>query len=133
MCYPSDLIDTEWAIIEPFFVYNNGYGNRAKYPRREIVNAVLYITKTGAQWRQLPLNFPPWKTVYSYFRRLCLNGTWTKVLNYLIELNRKKYGKLEHPSYAIIDSQSVKTTYNAENRGIDGGKKNQGSEATYCN
>ena len=86
------------------------YGNRAQYDKRLLVDAILYITKTGCQWRQLPNNFPPWQTVYSFFRRAKEKNIWEKVLHQLVESSRLDMGKSKHPTYAIIDSQSVKTT-----------------------
>ena len=125
--YPSDLNDEEWAIIKHFFEYKNGYGNRAKYTRRSMVNAILYIVKSGCQCRMLPINFAPWKTVYTYYRRLCKKGVWEKALDDLTTKKRILHGRNPDPSYAIVDSQSVKTQYSGTDRGFDGGKKNQRS------
>ena len=72
MFYPSDVTDKQWKLIKGYFEYGN-YGNRSKHEKRELVNAVFYLTRTGCQWRQLPNNFPPWKTVYSF-----LNAQKTK-------------------------------------------------------
>ena len=77
----------------------------------------------------LPSNFPPWETVYDHFNRLGQRGIWEKVLDFLNELSRKKHGRSAKPSYAIVDSQSVKTQYASEARGFDGGKK---SKKAYC-
>ena len=78
--YSSDLKDKEWETIRHYFEFSNGYGNRAIHPRRNLVNGILYVVKTGCQWRMLPKDFPPWKTVYRYFRRLSKLGVWEKVL-----------------------------------------------------
>ena len=125
--YPSDLKDKEWDRIRHFFEFRNGYGNRAVHSRRSLVNGILYVVKTGCQWRMLPKDFPPWKTVYGYFRRLSLLGVWEQVLKELVKTRRIQSGRNEHPSLLIIDSQSVKTTGKGEQRGFDGGKKNQGT------
>ena len=125
--YPSDLKDKEWDQIRHFFEFRNGYGNRAVHSRRSLVNGILYVVKTGCQWRMLPKDFPPWKTVYGYFRRLSLLGVWEQVLKELVKTRRIQSGRNEHPSLLIIDSQSVKTTGKGEQRGFDGGKKNQGT------
>ena len=117
--YPSDLTDEQWELIKPLF---SGMRNR-KWSKRELVNAVLYLVKTGCQWRQLPSDFPPVFTVHSFYRRARLNGLWDRILNYLVKLTREKAGKNPEPTYAIIDSQSVKTTSANEQRGFDGGKK----------
>ena len=118
--YPTDLSDYQWEAIEDFFVNMRTY----KWDKRELVNAALYITKTGCQWRNLPHDFPPWKTVYSFFRRASISGLWDEILEFLVEITRQVEGKQPEPTYAIIDSQSVKTVGASEQRGIDGGKKN---------
>lgn len=123
--YPSDLTDQEWALIEPFFRRPDPRGNRGKYAKRAIVNAILYVVQGGIQWRMLPKDFPPWDTVYNHFRRLNQRGVWQQALDALTQQSRRRQGKFMHPSYAIIDSQSVKTQYASDARGIDGGKKNQ--------
>ena len=132
MSYPSDLTDAEWVLIQDFFKFGK-YGNQSVHEKRLLVNAVRYITKTGCQWRQLPNDFPNWSTVHTFFRRARLKGIWEAILKKLVEKNRIKMGRNDKPSFAIVDSQSSKTTGAAENRGIDGGKKNKRSQATYCN
>ena len=121
--YPSDLTDEEWNEIQPLF---KGMRHR-KWSKRILVNAVFYVNKTGCQWRQLPKDFPPYQTVYSFFQRACKSGLWDKILQYLVRRTREKAGRNTNPSYAIIDSQSVKSVYKGEERGYDGGKKNQRS------
>lgn len=125
--YPSDLKDLEWEVIREHFEFKNGYGNRSVHSRRSLVDGILYVVKTGCQWRMLPKDFPPWQTVYGYFRRLSKLGIWEKVLADLVKLKRLKNGRNEHPSLLIIDAQSVKTTGKGEQRGFDGGKKGEGS------
>mgnify|MGYP001135829860 CR=1 FL=1 len=78
MNYPSDLSDAQWETIRPWLEYTNGYGNRRQHPLRLMINAILYRVKTGCQWRQLPHDFPNWKSVYSYDLRLCRRGAWEK-------------------------------------------------------
>ena len=124
--YSSDLKDKDWETIRHYFEFSNGYGNRAIHPRRNLVNGILYIVKTGCQWRMLPKEFPPWKTVYGYFRRLSKLGVWGKVLKDLVKIKRMKSGRNEHPSLMIVDAQSVKTAGKGEKRGFDGGKKIKG-------
>lgn len=121
MSYPSSLNDDQWSQICHLFKS----GNQAVHEKRVLVDAVLYLTKTGCQWRQLPINFPPWSTVHSFFRRARQSGTWEAVLKVLVTKARLKSGRNENPTYAVIDSQSVKTTGASEQRGIDGGKKNK--------
>jgi putative transposase len=126
MRYNTDLTDEQWAIIEPVFLAKIGkYGNRAKWERRELMNAVLYLVKTDCQWRMLPNDFPPYKTVYSFFRRMRLDGVWEQINDLLVQKVRISAGRAAKPTYALIDSQSVKTTGAALERGIDGGKKDK--------
>ena len=127
--YPSDLKDKEWEQIRQHFEYSNGYGNQAIHPRRSLVNGILYVVKTGCQWRMLPRDFPPWQTVYGYFWRLSRTGVWERVLAELVKTKRLKSGRNEHPTLLIIDAQSVKNAGKGEQRGFDGGKKNQGTKA----
>lgn len=124
MNYPSNMNDKEWQCIKNHFTYGK-YGNRSRYDKRDLVNAVFYVVKSGCQWRMLPHDFPPWKTVYSFYKRAKDRGTWERIMDDLVQKSRLKMGRSLNPSYSIIDSQSVKTTDAAESRGIDGGKKNQ--------
>ena len=117
--YPSDLTDTQWAEIEPLFSGLREY----TWPKRELMDAVLYLVKTGCQWRHLPHDFPPHSTVHSFYRRARINGLWDKILQHLVLKTREDAGRNPGPTYAIIDSQSVKTVSASEERGIDGGKK----------
>lgn len=122
MGYPSDLKDSQWEMIEGYFKFGN-YGNRSMHSKRKLVDAVFYLTKTGCQWRQLPKDFPSWNTVHSFYYRLKKKGIWEKIMNELVKKSRIQAGRKADPTYALIDSQSVKTTNKAEARGIDGGKK----------
>ena len=116
--YPTDLTDAQWSKIEALY---SGMRNR-KWSKRELTNAVLYIVKTGCQWRQLPHDFLPYQTVYSFFSRGAKSGLWEKILAHLVEKTRKDTGKSAEPHYALIDSQSVKTVADNEARSINGGK-----------
>ena len=117
--YPSDLTDAEWEIIESLIQV----GNKSEWHKRSLVEAVFYIEKTGCQWRFLPRNYPPYATVWSFFRRARDSGLWEQIKNTLVRETRKRAGRKESPTYGIIDSQSVKTVAASEDRGIDGGKK----------
>lgn len=127
MVYPSDLKDKEWLLVERYFNQSRVFGRPLKHDRRSIVDAIFYITRSGCQWRMLPKDYPPWQTVYDYFKQWCEDGTWEKVLDILNEKGRLRQGRQAQPSYGIIDSQSVKTQYNSDERGIDGGKKGKRS------
>ena len=117
--YETDLTDEQWAVIAPLFVNMR----KRKWDKCELVNAVLYLVKTGCQWRNLPHDFPPLFTVHSFYRRARLNGLWDKILEHLVKLTRQKAGLSESPTQALIDSQSVKTTGAVEQKGFDMGKK----------
>ena len=116
--YPSDLTDKQWEEIAPLYT-----GMRScTWSKRELTDAVLYLVDSGCKWRQLPHDFPPYTTVYSFYRRAKISGLWDKILKQLVKKTRTNAGRKESPSYAIIDSQSVKTVAASEECGIDGGK-----------
>ena len=117
--YPTDLTDSQWAVIAPLFKGMREY----KYSKRELLNAVLYVVDNGCKWRALPHEFPAWQTVYSFFRRAKETGLWDKILQHLVKVTRRRAGRNPNPTYAIIDSQSVDTAYKSEQVGYDGGKK----------
>jgi transposase len=123
--YPSDLTDKQWEELESLFVGMREY----KWPKRELVDAVLYFVKTGCQWRHLPHDLPPYSTVHSFYRRARISGLWDKILNHLVLKTRTDAGRTPGPTYAIIDSQSVKTAAASEERGYDGGKKQKAENA----
>ena len=127
MGYETDLADEQWEFIAPRFrEYTGNYTHTEGWSKRILVNAVLYLTKTGCQWRLLPNDFPPWKTVYSFFRRARDKGLWEIIMDDLVVLARLAVGREPSPTYALVDSQSVKTTGAADEKGIDGGKKRKG-------
>lgn len=111
--YPSDLTDAQWTRLEPLLresgAGRHGGGRPRKYALRRVTEAVLYVVKTGCQWRQLPLDFPPWQTVYQQLRAWRLRGTWERVTKSLREQGRKTSGRSPTPTVAILDSQSAKT------------------------
>jgi len=108
--YPTDLTDAQWAFLEPLVPPPKPGGRPPKHPRRELVNAMLYGLRSGGAWRLLPHEFPPWQTVYHYFRLWRLDGTWERINTALREQVRVRTGRDAQPSAAIIDSQSAKTT-----------------------
>ena len=112
--YPSDLTDAQWAMLAPLLPGRKATGRPPRLDRREVVNAILYVLRTGCQWRYLPEGFPNWNTVYWYFARWQEDGTWERVNDLLRRRVRQAQGRDPEPSAAIIDSQSVKTTEKGE-------------------
>jgi transposase len=108
--YPTDLTDPEWQVLEPLVPAVKSGGRPADYQRREIVNAIFYVLRTGCQWRMLPHDLPPWQIVYAYFRNWRKDGTWKRIHTTLHRQLRRAVGRHPEPSAAILDSQSAKTT-----------------------
>jgi putative transposase len=125
--YPTDLSDEEWKHIEPSVPASKPRGRQRIHSPRQILNAVFYVLRSGCPWRLLPHEYPPWKTVYHYFRQWRINGTFEKLNAVLRERLRSCLGRNPQPSAGIADSQSAKTTgVGGEQRGFDGGKKVRG-------
>ena len=108
--YPSDLSNLEWEQIKCFFESAYRTGRRPKHDKRQLVNAIFYVARTGCQWTYLPKDFPPWKTVYTYFWTWQRQGLFEKMHNELRKQMRTLLGRNEEPSAVIVDSQSTKTT-----------------------
>lgn len=124
--YPSDLTDFQWSLISKLFAPSR-LGRRPVHPRRTIVNAILYVLKSGCQWNMLPHDFPPKSTVYDYFQKWKNNGLWALSSAILTRRARRALGRRTSPSLGIIDSQSVKGFQGKQTgKGYDGHKKVNG-------
>ena len=129
--YPSDLTNQEWGILEPLVPPVKCGGRPADHARREVVNGIRYVLRTGCQWRALPHDLPPWKTVYTYFRTWRLNGTWKCIHDTLRKQVRQADGRHPEASAAILDSQSVKTTEKGGRAATMQARKSQAEKGTF--
>jgi putative transposase len=109
--YPSDLTDEQWSLLEPLLPPDvEGLGRPREVDFREVINAILYLNRSGCQWDMLPHDLPPKSTTYDYFAKWRDDGTWQRIMDSLRMRIRVADGREPTPSAASVDSQSVKTT-----------------------
>jgi putative transposase len=120
--YLSDVTDAQWLLIADLVPGQSALGCPITYARRDIVNALLYLARTGCQWRALPHDFPPWPTIYYYFQHWSADGTLDAIHTALREQVRLAAGHEAQPSAGVLDSQTIKISDQAGPRGYDGGK-----------
>ena len=106
----TDVTDTEWELVRPYVPEAKAGGRPEVYPKREILNGIFYLLRTGCAWRLLPHDLPPWRIVYYYFWQWRKDGTWQVMHDLLRGDVRVAAGKRRQPSAGVLDSQSVKTT-----------------------
>ena len=130
LSYPSDLSDAQWKAIEPLIPLPKPGGRPRTTNLREVLNAILYLLRTGCQWAYLPHEFPPHRTVYHYFWSWGRDGTWEQIHAALRVQVRRQAGREESPSAGAIDSQSVKTTEKGGRAATTAARSSPGASAT---
>jgi len=124
--YPSDLTDAEWGEVAPLLPPPARKGRKRSVDLREILNAIRYMVRSGCEWRMLPAHFPPWQTVYWWFRRFVRLLLFRTIHDVALMVDRDRAGRAPEPSAAILDSQTVKAPAAHGSRGFDGAKKTVG-------
>lgn len=124
--YPCGLTDVEWAQVQPIFDPTGRPGRPERYPRRTMLDACVYVLRSGCSWRMLPKEFPAWSVVYPTFRRWQSRGLFEKLYDELRAVWRTREHRAPEPTAAVLDSQAVKTSPQGGEKGFDAGKKVKG-------
>jgi transposase len=127
--YPSDVTDEEWAFVAPYLTLMTEEAPQRRHPLREVFNALRWIVRTGAPWRMLPHDFPPWPVVYQQTQRWIKAGCFEQIVHDLRILLRDAEGREAHPTAVILDSRTLQSTpESGERAGYDGYKRKKGSK-----
>jgi transposase len=127
--YPSDVSDEEWAFVAPYLTLMREDAPQRDYPLREVFNGLRYLVRSGATWRMMPNDLPPWQTVYQQTQRWIKAGVFEDMVHDLRELMRVAQGRKEQPSAAIFDSRTLQSSPESGGRaGYDGAKRRKGSK-----
>jgi putative transposase len=130
--YSTDLTNEQWSHLQILLPKGQGKGRRhSQAQTRELLNAILYVVRTGCQWRNLPHDFPAWQTVYGYYNKLCELGMWEAINRILGQGVRTQAGREVEASVLIVDSQSVKTTEKKDSVVASTGETGQRTKTTY--
>lgn len=127
--YPSDVSDEEWAFVAPYLTLMREDAPQREYSLREVFNGSRYIAKTGAQWRMMPNDLPPWHAVYQQTQRWFKAGVFEAIVHDLRMLLREIADRAPHPTAAIFDSRTLQSSpESGERAGYDGAKRRNGSK-----
>ena len=127
--YPSDVSDDEWALVAPYLTLLREDAGQREHSLREVFNGLRYVVKTGAPWRWMPNDLPPWEAVYQQTQRWLAAGCFEQLADDLRALLRLASGRSPEPSAAILDSRTLRSTpESGERAGYDGGKRKKGSK-----
>jgi len=127
--YPSDVTNAEWALVAPYLTLMTEAAPQREYPLRQVFNGLRWIVRTGAQWRWMPHDLPPWYVVYQQSRRWVKAGVFESLVHDLRAILRIAEGRKESPTAAIFDSRTLQSTPESGARaGYDGAKRRKGNK-----